>query len=110
MKKCYAHGEMNIFESDAAIPKDAEIIKPEAGKYVIAKSSVTGNDHCVEAKKSVELRQKDQVFYLSAKEPVEVFCLLKDRHDSITLQAGNYEIEAAKEFDYYEMVKRQVAD
>lgn len=110
MKKCYSHGEMNIFESDLKVPKDSELLKPLCGKYIIAKSTSTGNDHCIESKKGVKVFKKNNVFYVKSTVSFNAFCVLKDRHDSITLEKGSYEIEAAKEFDYYEMQKRSVDD
>ena len=109
MRKVLNHGELCVF-TGSEIPKGALKLKPKNGRYVVAKSEVTGNDHCLEAKDGVELYEKDGVMYLKAEVPVNVFCLIKERHDTITLDPGIYEMEPAKEFDYINSMKRNVAD
>lgn len=109
MRKVYSHGELCVF-SGSEIPKGALLLKPKNNKYVVAKSEVTGNDHCLEAKEGVELYEKDGVMYLKAEVAVDVFCVIEERHDRITLEPGIYEMEPAKEWDYLEGMKRSVAD
>lgn len=106
----YNHGELCIFNSNVAIPEGANRLKGDGKKYIVAPSETTGNHHCVEEKEGVELYEKDGILYLKAEVPTDVFCVMKERHDSITLQPGTYEIEPAKEFDYLAMHKRNVAD
>lgn len=108
--KIYNHGEICIFESKKSIPSNAKKMKPEKIGYIIAPSEQTGNHHVLEAKDSVELYEKDGIMWLKTDEPVNVFCVIKERHDTITLEPGIYEIEPAKEFDYYSASKRNVAD
>lgn len=106
----YNHGELCIFKSDGSVPADAKKLKSDGKKYIVAPSETTGNHHCVEDKEGIELYEKDGIMYLKAEVPTDVFCVLKERHDNITLQPGVYEIEPAKEFDYLAMQKRNVVD
>lgn len=109
MKKAH-HGELGIFKTENAIPEGATLVKQNGGKYIVADSETTGNHHCVEAKEGVELYEKDGVMYLKNAVEVDVFCVIKERHDSITLEPGVWEIEPAKEFDYLNQEVRNVAD
>ena len=108
--KVYNHGELCIFKSDKNIPVGAKKLSPEKIGYIVAPSETTGNHHVVEEKEGVELYEKDGVMYLKAEVPTDVFCVIKERHDTITLEPGIYEIEPAKEFDYLSGEKRNVAD
>jgi len=108
--KVWNHGELCIFESNKIIPTDAKKLKGDGKKFIVAPSETSGNHHCIEEKEGVELYEKDGVMYLKADEPVDVFCVMKDRHDTITLEPGVYEIEPAKEFDYISGEKRNVQD
>lgn len=110
MKKQYSHGELCIFESNEIIPKDAKKMKASKIGYIVANSESTGNHHVVEEKEGIEIYEKDGVMYLRAEVDVDVFCVIKERHDTITLSPGTYKMKPAKEFDYYEMQKRNVAD
>lgn len=109
MKKAH-HGELGIFKSDKDIPKGVRKVNPLGGKYIVADSETTGNHHCVEAKEGVELYEKDGVMYLKNEVEVDVFCVIKERHDNITLEPGVWEIEPAKEYDYLNQEVRNVAD
>jgi hypothetical protein len=108
--KHYAHGELNFFESNGNVPKGAKVVRAAQGKYIIAESETTGNHHCLKADDGVKLFEKDGIMYLKNDVPAEVFCVLKERHDEITLDPGIWEIEPAKEYDYYKEAHRNVAD
>ena len=110
MKKTYFHGELCIFEFLGEIPKDAKRLEPSKVGYIVAKSETTFNHHCVEKKEGVEIYEKEGVMYLKAEVPVDVFCVIKERHDTITLEPGIYKMKPAKEFDYYSLQKRDVQD
>lgn len=109
MKKHYQHGELGIFQADS-MPKGATKLKGDGKKYIVADSETTGNHHCVEEKEGVEIYEKDGVMYLKNEVPVDVFCVVKERHDTITLEPSIWEIEPAKEFDYLKQETRNVAD
>ena len=109
MRKAH-HGELGIFKTDTEIPPGANKIKPSGGKYIVANSESTGNHHCVEAKPGIELYEKNGVMYLKNDVECAVFCVIKERHDAITLEPGIWEIESAKEYDYLTEETRNVAD
>lgn len=109
MRSAYFHGECVIVKAER-VPEGAKKINPISGKYIIADSETTGNHHCVEDKVGVELFEKDGVLYLKNDVPVDVFCVIKERHDNETLQPGVWEIEPAQEYDYLTQETRKVAD
>lgn len=109
MKKIYNHGELCIF-SNGTLPEGVKRIKPLGNGYKVADSETTGNHHMIEAKEGVELYEKDGVMYLKNDVPTDVYCVIKERHDNITLEPGVYEITPSQEYDYLTMEKRNVAD
>lgn len=107
--KHYSHGEMNIFQSKK-LPEGLTLVKPKAGKYIVADSETTGNHHCVKATDGVKLYEKGGVLYLKNDIEAEVFCVHEGRHDTIILEPGVWEMEPAQEHDYLTEQKRNVAD
>lgn len=105
----YSHGEVNIFRA-CALPKGINRIKGDGKKYIVADSETSGNHHCVEEKEGVEMYEKDGVLYLKNTVPTDVFCMVKDRHDTITLEPGIWEIDRAQEWDYLTQQRRSVSD
>lgn len=108
MKKQYSHGEVTIFEIDK-LPKDLNKITAK-DKYILADSETTGNHHCLEAKEGVEVYEKDGVLFMKNEVPVDVFCVLEARHDTITLEPSIWEIDKAQEYDHLTNEVRNVAD
>lgn len=108
MRKQYSHGELNIFQI-STIPEGAHKIK-QKGEIILADSETTGNHHCVKAKDGVEIYENGGVLYLKNSVPVDVYCKVEDRHDTITLEPSIWEIDKAKEWDYLTQEKRNVAD
>lgn len=108
MKEHYSHGEVVIFEINS-LPKTAKRLE-KTGELILADSETTGNHHCVKIDDNVEVFQKSEVFYIKNTKPVDVYCKLKDRHDTITLQPSIWEIDKAKEYDYITQEQRNVAD
>jgi len=106
--KHYSHGEVNIFET-ASIPKDANEITKK-GEFKLADSETTGNHHCLTIDDNMKVYEKDGVFYLKNKNPVDIYCKLEERHDTITLSPSTWEIDKAKEYDYLTQETRNVAD
>ena|SRR3990167_4301512 len=110
MNKVINHGELCLFKTDKEIPVGAKKMKADKVGYIVAPSEISGNHHVIEEKDGVELYEKDGVMYLKTEVPVDVFCVLKERHDNITLEPGVYEIEPAQEYDHLSKTKRNVAD
>ena len=102
----YQHGELGIFEFKGKIPNGAKRLTD----YKLADSETTGNHHMLEIKEGVELYEKDGVMYVKNTVPCDIYCVVKERHDNITLEPGIWEIEPAKEYDYLNQEIRYVAD
>ncbi len=109
MKKQYQHGELGIFQS-MGIPSGAKKIKGDGDRYILADSETTGNHHCLQEKEGVAVYEKNGILYVKNDVPVDVFCVVKERHDTITLEPSIWEIEPAKEYDYLNQELRNVAD
>lgn len=107
MKKCYLHGEAIVFQSK--IPKDA-IKRNDKDFLVIAPSETSGNHHVIDACEGVEFYEKNGVLYVKNDVETQVRCVMTERHDNITLPAGEWEIGIQQEYDYFTMSKRNVAD
>lgn len=101
----FNHGELCIFRG-VSVPKDSKKRKD----YKLADSETTGNHHMLEEKEGVELYEKDGVIYVKNDVPVDVYCVVKERHDNITLDPGVWEVTPAQEYDYLTQEKRNVAD
>lgn len=104
----YSHGEVNIFETKE-LPKNLKKLNKK-GEIILADSETTGNHHCLQLKNDCELYEKDGIFYLKNQTPIDIYCKLENRHDTITLQPSIWEIDKAQEYDYLTMEKRNVAD
>lgn len=102
----YNHGELCIFKSNKSVPTGAKKVT----NYKLADSETTGNHHMLEAKEGVELYEKDGVMYIKNNVPTDVYCVVKERHDNITLDPGVWEVTPAQEYDYLTQEKRNVAD
>lgn len=107
--KAVLHGECLIFE--AKIPQDAvkENTK-NSGYEIIADSETTGNHHVIDLEPGIEFFKKGETRFVKNSKPMNVRCLHADRHDTIQLPAGEYQIGYQQEFDYFEMAKRNVRD
>ena len=105
----FFHGEV-VITRIKAIPAGVKKVKAKNKAYKLADSETTGNHHMLQAKDGVELYEKDGVLYLKNDVPTDVFCVVKDRHDTETLAPGVYEIDRAKEHDYLTGMKRNVSD
>ena len=107
--KHISHGEVNLF-SGAKIPTGAKRIKPKNGRYIVGDSETIGNFHCVEEKEGIEVYEKDGILFLKNDVEAKVFCPNEQRHDTITLEPGVWEIERANEYDHLKDETRKVAD
>lgn len=103
------HGELTI-HLIKELPTGSKKVKSDKDFYILADSENTGNHHVLEKKEGIELYERDGILYMKSIVPAEISCVIKERHDSIVLQPGIYEIDRAKEFDYLSMEKRNVAD
>lgn len=107
MKKCILHGEAIVFGSK--VPSDA-VRKDVKGFLIIAPSETSGNHHVIDAAEGVEFYEKNGVLYVKNEVETQVRCVMTERHDNITLPAGEWEIGIQQEYDPFEARKRNVAD
>lgn len=107
----YFHGEVCITKVNAIPEGLKKAVKFNKKSYKLADSEQSGNHHLLEAKEGVELfEDSNGVLWLKNEVPCNVFCAIKERHDTITLEPGVWEIDRALEYDHLTDVKRQVAD
>jgi hypothetical protein len=107
----YFHGEVCITKVNAIPEGLKKAVKFNKKSYKLADSEQSGNHHLLEAKEGVELfEDSNGVLWLKNEVPCNVFCAIKERHDTITLEPGTWEIDRALEYDHLTDVKRQVAD
>jgi hypothetical protein len=104
------HGECAI-KTNAKVPANAKLRKIKGNQVIIADSETTGNHHVVDVIKGVEFFDtKEGVSYMKNSVPTKVRCVMADRHDEITLEAGTYEFGIQQEYDYFEQALRNVRD
>jgi len=84
-QKAIIHGECIIFESK--VPQDAILEEQD-----------------------VQFFTKDKKRYMRNSQPTNVRCVIADRHTSIPIPAGDWEIGIQQEYDYIAQVKRNVQD
>jgi hypothetical protein len=98
---CAAQGDL-LIRRIGEIPKDAEPVVPENGKYILAHSE-TGHHHCVAEKSGVEYftTEDPMVAYLRVIDSVEVTLDHErgfDTHESLLIKGGTYEIRRQREY------------
>jgi hypothetical protein len=108
MNKVYFQGEVTIF-SGAKIPKGAKKVESK-DNYILANSETTGNHHVLVCQDGVDVYEKDGTLYVHVENEAHVECVMKDRHDTQVLPAGDYEIGRAFEYDHLAKTRRVVAD
>jgi hypothetical protein len=106
--KTIVHGECFIFQNE--IPVEATLEKHEQGYVIIADSETTGNHHVIDRKPKVNFYKLGNRRFIDCGEETVVRCLVKDRHDTIPLKKGTYEIGIQQEYDYFEQALRNVRD
>lgn len=95
----YFHGECVIAE----ITELPENLKRRVDKdsIMIAESETIGNEHRIKIKEGVEFFEDAHgILYMKNTVPTEVYCLHTERHDTITLPEGLWQIDKAVEYEY----------
>lgn len=106
--KVYLHGEVCLKEIDS-LPKGLKRVKSK-NDYIIAPSENSGNHHCIENSKDVEIYEKDGVLFMKNNAPAKMFCVDEARHDTEIVPAGIWEVNRANEYDYLSEMVRKVQD
>lgn len=103
----HLHGETCIYRSE--LPKGA--VKKIVKEYqIIAPSETSGNHHVIDAIDGVEFYEHEGTIFVKNEVPATVRCLVKERHDDITLDPGVWKIDFQKEYDYLSDEARVVRD
>ena len=98
-KRIYLHGECIIKEVET-LPENL-LKRKDRGSIMIAESETVGNEHRIKVKKGVEFFEDESgTLYMRNTAPTEVYCLHKERHDTIEIPEGIWEIDKAVEYDY----------
>jgi len=98
-KQVYLHGECIIKEIET-LPENLTK-REDVDSIMIAESETVGNEHRIKVKEGVEFFEDNNgVLYMKNSVPTQVFCLVKERHDTITLPEGTWQIDKAQEYDY----------
>jgi hypothetical protein len=110
--KGWLHGECVIKQSK--LPADAvpcsDLKRTADGAFVIADSETTGNHHVIDAIPEVKFFSKGSTRYVVSTKPFNVRCVLKERHDTLTLPKGTYQLGYQQEYDYLTQSLRNVRD
>lgn len=98
-KRMYFHGECVIAEL-SELPKNLKA-RNDKDSIMIAESETIGNEHRIKIKEGVEFFEDENgVLYMKNTVPTDVYCLHTERHDTITLPEGLWQIDKAVEYDY----------
>ncbi len=108
MKDAILHGECLLHKSE--LPSDAKKLKTSGDYHIIAPSEISGNHHVIDLKDGVEFYEHEGTLFMKNTVLTEVRCVVKDRHDNITLEPSVWEIDKQREYDYFTLSHRAVAD
>lgn len=98
-KRMYFHGECVIVEL-SELPKNLKA-RNDKDSIMIAESETIGNEHRIKIKEGVEFFEDENgALYMKNTVPTDVYCLHTERHDTITLPEGLWQIDKAVEYDY----------
>lgn len=108
MKKAIIHGEAMLVES--SLPKGAKLKKTVNSYEIIAKSEVSFNHHVIDVVDGVEFYEKDGKLFMKNNTETQVRCVIAERHDTIVVPCGIWEIDIQQEYDPFEQRARAVRD
>ena len=99
-KQIYLHGECIIKEIEN-LPQNLKQRK-EKVSIMIAESETVGNEHRIKIKDGVKFYEdKNGTLYMKNSSPTDIYCLHEQRHDTIEIPEGIWEINKAVEYDYF---------
>lgn len=111
MKKLVGfHGEVVPIQIER-IPSHAKQIKLTSNYVVVGESEISGNDHRVCVKnKQVEFYERDGILYMKNLQPVEIGCVIEERHDTCIIPKGIWEFKKALEYDPINEILEEAKD
>lgn len=98
-RRMYLHGECAILE----IPYLPSELKKRSDKdsITIAKSETIGNEHRIKIKEGVEFYEDAHgILYMKNTTPTKIYCLHSERHETIEIPEGIWQIDKAVEYDH----------
>lgn len=108
-KNTFAHGECIVSKINT-LPKGLKKVS-KGKKFRIAESEVTGNHHFVECDtESTMYVDENGVLYLDNRGKAGAKCVVEERHSTIPMEPGIWEIAPGKEYDYDTQEVRNIAD
>jgi len=107
--RVHLHGELTITHVASLPEGNGRELKPSSGYVILAESETTGNHHVVDAGCRV-LEYPSGARYLDAERGAKVRCTVAERHDTLELPPGVYEVGIQQEYDYIADAKRAVQD
>jgi hypothetical protein len=110
-KKIILHGECMVKEIDT-LPQNLEEIKVNGNELIVAPSETTGNHHVIETPPGVKFYHNSSTNkkYMVSSIPTNIKCVHENRHDTLRIPPGTYEVGSQQEFDYFAMSKQNVRD
>ena len=102
------HGEAMVFET--AIPTNAKPLVVEGPHLIVADSETTGNHHVIDRGPGIEFLEHDGRRFMRNTRTAKIRCLHENRHDTITLNPGEYEFGTQQEYDPFAENMRNVRD
>ena len=106
----YGHGEVNFFQVEK-LPTNLQKIEIKENFFIVGESETHGNDHRVAVMDKVEFfRDQFERLYLKNDVETTIYCPNGDRHDTMKLPAGIWEIDKSLETDPLTQKLRYVAD
>ncbi len=107
--KTHLHGESQLNKIEE-LPAGVKEVKTNGEYHIIAESEISGNHHVIDLNEDVKFYEKDGIFYMKNDTETQVRCIVKERHDAITLEPGVWEIDFQQEYDYLKKEIRRVSD
>ena len=108
-KQIYLHGECIIKEIET-LPENLKM-RDDKDSIMIAESETVGNEHRIKVKEGIEFFEDESgTLYMKNTTPTEVYCLHEQRHDTIEIPEGIWEIDKAVEYDYLTQQVIEVRD
>ena len=108
-KQVYLHGECIIKEIET-LPENLTK-REDVDSIMIAESETVGNEHRIKVKEGVEFFEDENgILYMKNIVPTDVYCLHTERHDTIEIPQGIWEIDKAVEYDYLNKIVGKITD
>lgn len=98
-QRMYLHGECFIKEIET-LPENLKK-RNDKDSIMIAESETVGNEHRIKLNERIEFFEDEKgTLYMKNTIPTEVYCLQEQRHDTIEIPEGIWEIDKAVEYNY----------